>query len=148
MAIRRLVLASMISVGIAGAIASVRAECATLSLDKELNQSLAVFVGRAATQSVLADVTPVQTETTFEVERVWKGKPDADKRLRVRTCGGTVGDLSYSCGESFKFASGTRYVVFAGGDPLMTNTCYHTAWIEEAKETLQWLSNKESRRVQ
>jgi hypothetical protein len=140
----------MVSAGIAWAIASVRAECATLSLEKEFNQSLAVFVGRVAAQSVSADVTPVQTETTFEVERVWKGKPDADKRLRVRTCGGRVGDQSYLCGESFVFAAGTRYVVFADGDPLMTNTCYHTAsaWTDKAKETLRWLSTKESRRLQ
>lgn len=148
MTIRRLALAVMVSAGIAWAIASVRAECATLSLEKEFNQSLAVFVGRVAAQSVSADVTPVQTETTFEVERVWKGKPDADKRLRVRTCGGTVGDLSVKCGESFPFAPGTRYVVFADGDPLTTDTCHHTAWIEKATETIQWLDTKESRRLQ
>ena len=147
-AIRRLALALMVAVGIAGAIASVRAECATLSLDKEFNQSLAVFVGRAVAQSVLAEVKPWQTETTFEVERVWKGKPDADNRLRVRTCGGTVGDLSVKCGESFPFAPGTRYVVFADGDPLTTDTCHHTAWIEKAKEALSWLSTKESQRLQ
>ena len=137
----RLALAAMLSMGIASAIASVRAECATLSLDQEFRHSTAVFVGRAAAQSVLTEGGPWRTETTFDVERLWKGKPDADKRLRVRTCG--VG-----CPESARFVVGTQYAVFAEGDPLTTNTCHHTGWVEQAKKTIDWLRRKESRNLQ
>jgi hypothetical protein len=147
---RRLALASLVSLAIAAALASVRAECATPGIDEEFRLSGAVFLGRATDQSVLTDARPWYTETTFDVERLWKGKPDADKRLRVRTCGGVVGDRDMGCGESFRFVPGTQYVVFADGDPLATNTCHHTAaaWTEEAKKTLGWLSTKASRRLQ
>jgi len=81
MAIRRVALGVIVSVGIACAMTSLRAECATLSLDNEFKQSVAAFVGRAADRSVLPDAEYVQTETTFEIERVWKGKPDGDDPL-------------------------------------------------------------------
>jgi hypothetical protein len=147
---RRLALASLVSFAIAGAMASVRAECATPGIDEEFHLSSAVFLGLATDQSVLTDARPWYTETTFEVRRVWKGKPDADKRLRVRTCGGVVGDRDMGCGESVRFVPGTEYVVWADGDPLMTNTCHHTAaaWTDEAKKTLRWLGAKASRRLQ
>jgi len=147
---RRLALASLVSLAIAGAMASVRAECATPGIEEEFRLSGAVFLGRATDQSVLTDVTPWQTETTFDVERLWKGETDTDRRFRVRTCGGVVGDKALNCGESFRFVPGTQYVVFADGNPLATNTCHHTAaaWTDQAKTTLGWLSTKASRRLQ
>ena len=39
------------------------------------------------------------------------------------TCGGTVGEESVTCGETFHFVMGSRYVVFAEGQPLVTDTC-------------------------
>jgi hypothetical protein len=84
--------ASLVSLAIAGAMVSVRAECATPGIDEEFRLSGAVFLGRPTDQSVLTDAGPWYTETTFDVERLGKGKPDAAKRLRIRTCGGVVGD--------------------------------------------------------
>jgi hypothetical protein len=125
------------------------AECATLAIDDEFNRSTAVFVGRAITQSV--PMTPTlswsrATETTFEVEDVWKGKPE--KTIRIRTCGGTVGEESVTCGEGCHFVMGSRYVVFAEGQPLVTDTCHHTALAERAAETLQWLSKKPRKKAE
>jgi hypothetical protein len=80
------------------------------------------------------------TETTFEVETLWKGEPG--KTIRIRTCGWVVGDTAVTCGESFKFTVGSRYVVFADGGTLQTDTCHHTALVDRAAQTLQWLSRK------
>lgn len=124
------------------------AECPTLRIDDEFKRSTAVFVGRAIAQSVATTPTlawPRATETTFAVESVWKGEPDAT--IRVRVCGGTVGDEDMSCGEDFRFVVGSRYVVFADGRPLTTNICHHTALLERAAETLEWLSHKPQKRV-
>jgi uncharacterized protein DUF6174 len=119
------------------------AECPTLPLHEEFARSDAVFVGRAVSQPAVTTAIPSETETTFVVERVWKGKRDRDKRLRVRTCGGVVGDQTVTCGESFRFQLGSPYVVLAGGEPLTTDTCHHTALVDGAVETLRWLSTQE-----
>lgn len=126
------------------------AECATLTLPDEFARSASVFLGRVAAQSVVTVPKPwrVETETAFEVEQSWKGSIDNQKKVRVRTCGGIVGDESINCGEAFRFDVGSRYLVFADGQPLTTNTCHHTAKVEGAEPTLQWLSTKPSRKVQ
>ena len=128
------------------------AECATLSLDDQFKQSTAVFIGRAAAQSVVETGTSRVTDTTFEVERLWKG--DGRKAVTIRVCGGVLGDTDLSCGESVRFSVGSRYIVFAEGEPLQTNTCHHTAAIDdpnasdEAKATLRWLATKPPKQFQ
>jgi hypothetical protein len=117
--------------------------CAILSIDDEFKGSRAVFVGRAIAQSAATTPTlswPQATETTFEVEDVWKGGPE--KTIRIRTCGGTVGKQSVVCPEAFHFLVGSRYVVFAEGQQLVTDICHRTARVDRARETLQWLSKK------
>lgn len=74
---------------------------------------------------------------------MWKG--ESTKTVRVLTCGGTIGDQAFGCGESFEFTTGTRYLVFASGKPLTTNTCRHTSLAERASDTLHWLADKPSR---
>jgi hypothetical protein len=121
------------------------AECPTLRISDEFDRSTAVFVGRAVSQAIAS--TPAlswsrATETTFEIETLWKG--EMGRTLRVQTCGGAVGADDITCGEAFKFQVGARYVVFADGTPLTTNTCHHTGFVDEgvARQTLEWLSKK------
>lgn len=131
------------SSAIAGSVVPAAALCVTLSIDDEFKGSSAVFVGRVVAQSVVATPTlslPRATVTTFEVERAWKG--GAEKTVRIRTCGGTIGRESIICAEAFHFVVGSRYVVFAEGQPLLTDICHRTALVNDAKETLQWLSTK------
>jgi hypothetical protein len=128
---------------IAHSVMPANAECATLAIEDEFSRSTAVFVGRAIAQSVATTPTLSWSrvmETTFEVEDVWKGKPE--KTIRIRTCGGTVGEESITCGEAFHFVVDSRYVVFAEGEPLVTNTCHHTALVDRAEQTIQWLSKE------
>jgi hypothetical protein len=139
---RRLVVASIVILTSPG---QVRAECATLQIADEFDRSTAVFVGRAVSQAIAASPAwswPRATETTFEIETLWKG--ELRKTSRVQTCGGVVGAEGITCGEAFRFQVGARYVVFADGTPLTTNTCHHTAFVDETvgRETLQWLSKK------
>jgi predicted metal-binding protein len=123
-----------------------RAACAAISLNDDFEHSERVFLGLATDQSILS--TPPAsmeraTETTFEIERSWKGKPA--KTVRVVTCGGTVGNSSVWCGEAFNFKVGARYLVFAHGQPLQTSQCRHTsrAEVEGAKDTLRWLEENQ-----
>ena len=123
------------------------AECASPTLEGDFEVSDTVFLGRAVTQTVLA-APPIAwmgraTETTFLIERMWKGEPT--KTMRVLTCGGTIGNETITCGETFNFTVGLRYVVFADGRPPTTNTCRHTASVDRAGETLRWLADKPSR---
>lgn len=131
------------SIAIARSVTPTAATCAILSIDDEFKGSRAVFVGRAIAQSV-GTAAPASwsrvTETTFEVEDVWKG--GSGKIVRIRTCGGTVGKQSVVCPEAFHFIVGLRYVVFAEGQQLITDICHRTARVDRAKETLEWLSNK------
>jgi hypothetical protein len=124
------------------------AECATLALPNDFARSGAVFVGRAVDQSVVtgAESKRVETETTFDVDQSWKGTVETDKKIRVRTCGGTLGETSFTCGETFRFAVGSRYIVFAEGQPFTTDTCHHTATVDQGARTLHWLSTKPSRK--
>ena len=126
----------------------VHALCAAVTLDEDFKRSTAVFVGRAVAQRVMATPTqswPRTTETTLEVETLWKGAPE--KTVQIRTCGGIVGKEAITCGEGFRFVVGSRYVVFADGQPLTTDACHHTALGERAQQTLQWLSKKPRRKA-
>jgi hypothetical protein len=123
------------------------AACAALTLSEDFKRSTAVIVGRAVAQSVATTPTltwPRATETTFDVEQVWKGP--VDKSLQIRTCGGTVGREEMICNEAFLFVVGSRYVVFGEGQPLVTSACRHTELMSTAEETLTWLSSKPLKR--
>jgi hypothetical protein len=123
------------------------AACAALTLSEDFKRSTSVMVGRAVAQSLATTPTltwPRATETTFEVEQVWKGT--VDKSLQIRTCGGTVGREELICGEAFLFVVGSRYAVFAEGQPLVTSACHHTELVSNAEETLRWLSSKPLKR--
>jgi hypothetical protein len=140
--LRRLVVTSIVT--LASPIPA-RAECATLQIADEFDRSTAIFVGRAVSQAIALSPAwswPRATETTFEIETLWKG--EHRRTLRVQTCGGVVGGEAITCSEAFRFHVGAKYIVFADGTPLTTNTCHHTALVDEtvARETLQWLSKK------
>ena len=66
-----------------------RAMCfGPLTLEDQFAHSQTVFVGRAIAQQVVPiDSRPGTraTETTFQVEKLWKGQ--ANVTLRVQTCG-------------------------------------------------------------
>jgi hypothetical protein len=119
-----------------------------LTLEDQFARSQTVFVGRAIAQQVvptgLRSGTRV-TETTFMVEELWKGR--ANVTLRVQTCGWKDGSEALTCSEDVIFVVGSRYVVFAAGDPLQTSGCQPTALVDRAGETLQWLSGKPHKRA-
>jgi hypothetical protein len=124
------------------------AECPTPTVEQAFDTSRAVFVGRASSQRVVTGKSAAdwKTETTFDVEQSWKGS--AEKRhIQIQTCGGTVGDSSVTCGESFSFTIGERYLVFAAGQPLTTNTCEPTRRVSDAHDVLTWLSARTSKRL-
>jgi hypothetical protein len=133
----------IVSLAIAHWIAAARAECPLVTLEADFKESAVVFIGRAVAQSVgtMPGEPDVRaTETTFEVEGVWKGK--AEPTMRVWTCGGIVGDQAVVCSVGFTFLIGTKYVVFAEGQPLRTSACGHTAPEGRTGDALQWLSQK------
>jgi len=84
------------------------------------------------------------TETTFHVEELWKGRPTAT--LRILNCGWQDVDETATCSD-FQFVVGSRYVVFAAGDPLETNECLPTGLVDRAEATLQWLAGKPHKKV-
>lgn len=72
---------------------------------------------------------------------MWKGTPE--RTIGITTCGGVVDGVGLSCGETAKFALGSRYVVFAKGEPLTAaSICDGTDSVECAGRTLEWLSDK------
>lgn len=122
-----------------------RAMCpGPLTLEDQFARSQTVFVGRAIAQQIVPTGSRSgtrATETTFQVEEIWKGQSNA-KTLRVQTCGWNDGSEAMTCSEGFTFVVGSRYVVFAGGDPLETSQCQPTGLVDRARGTLQWLSGK------
>jgi len=100
-----------------------------------------LFLGRAIGQQIVPnDRGGQETETALEVEKIWKGDTGA-ATIYVRTCGWDdgSGNESVTCG-GFSFRVGSRYVVFASGNPLSTSECVPTTSVERAAEVLQWLS--------
>src|SRR5690349_11331451 len=110
-------------------IANVRvaAECPTPPIEQAFDTSDAVCVGRAASQRVLRtnSIAGLETEITFDVEQLWKGSPE-NGQVQIHACGGAIDGTAVTCGESFRFTVGERYVVFAAGRPLTTNVCQPT----------------------
>jgi len=126
-------------------IGDIRAECAgPLILEDSFAYNGTVFVGRAIAQEIVSRTGARDgtwaTETTFEVEELWKGQTNTT--LRVQNCGWHDGNEAMTCSEDFTFVVGFRYVVFAAGDPLQTNSCGPTALVDRAAKTLQWLFDK------
>ena len=116
-----------------------------MTLDDQFASSQAVFVGRALAQQIVLSNSGFRgraAETTFEVQELWKGQADA-KTLRVLTCGWIDGRETVTCGGGVTFVVGSRYVVFATGDPLWSTECQQaTSLMDRAKDTLQWLVSK------
>ena len=140
MRLRHLIFILVASYAIAHSVIPAHAECTALTLDQEFKRS-AIFVGRAIAQSpVTTAANLTATETTFEVESLWKGQTKTTPR--IRTCGGIAGDKEFACAEGFRFLVGSRYLVFADGAPLETSACSRTELVSQAVRTLQWLSHK------
>jgi uncharacterized phage protein gp47/JayE len=104
------------------------------TLADEYRRSSAVFVGRIVSLEISTMVVEGHAVenmvATFEVERRWKG-PSA-RRLRVQTCGTQM--LVCTCGVDFQL--GQRYVVFAEGKLLQTNSCNRTTVADAAGDGL------------
>ena len=136
----RLSLLTLLSVSMFAA--RLDAECPTRPLEEVFAGSTVVFVGRALDRKPGPEIRNiVTTVTTFEIEDLWKGKPQ--KTIAVTAFGGVLpngADLGVE--DSPTFQPGSRYVVFAAGTPLMPQGCHQTIGVEHAAPTLEWLSNK------
>lgn len=82
--------------------------------------------------------TDVETVTTFEVERTWKGP--SQRSIKVTACGG--GDVV--CTVSIEFIPGRDYLVFASGNRFLTSMS-NAFDANKSDELLQWLRQKPSR---
>lgn len=121
---------------------SAQATCPIMSKEELFAYSRAVFVGHAVSQRIVTRASPGVTETTFEVEESWKGAAGS-KTLVVQTCG-FIDDVSaITCGAGYRFVVGSRYLVFASGDPLTASTeCDgHITLLEKAEALLKGLSD-------
>jgi hypothetical protein len=152
--IRRFVAALIATVSFSGV--PVAADCPILPLENLFAQSSAVFVGRAVSQRVVADDSGhahngLISETTLEVEEIWKGQAGQSGTLPVRVCGyyDPATGNTVTCGTGNRFVVGSRYVVFAYGDPLRASPeCdQHFGTVENMKDILQWLADKPSTRL-
>ena len=115
-----------------------------LSLAKSLTESTAVFIGRAISQR-LVKLQGAYTDTTFEVEEIWKGPQNA-QTLVVRTCGyrdPRTGQKQICGGGVYFFEIGSRYVVFVRGEPPRVH-CDPVELIDGAlaPHVLAWLSGQ------
>jgi hypothetical protein len=144
MARQRLMFMVVVVSWIGVSVVPTRADCPFVTLEDQFARSQAVFIGRAIAQQIVpinARSGTRATETTFAIEQLWKGRVNP-KTLRVRTCSWNDGNNAVTCGESLTIVVGSRYIVFAIGDPLETSQCQPTALAERAEKTLQWLSGK------
>jgi hypothetical protein len=133
-------------VTVALSIVPMRATCPGFTLDDQYAQNSAVFVGRVIAQRVVG-IAPDrrETETTFELETLWKGEEHST--LQVRTCGWRDGNEAVTCSEGITFVVGSRYVVFANGAPLRTSGCRPTSPVDQAALTLRWLSEETHKKI-
>ena len=134
--------------------AAARAECAIPSVERDFTKGDVVFIGRAVNQEVAGSPRHPpprnrSTETTFEIEQIWKGKPDAP--IRVQTCGWNEGGRILNCSDpGFRFVVGERYLVFAFGNPSNTwetDGCTATSRVDRAEDFLKWLADKPSTKL-
>src|SRR6266487_4515852 len=102
MRLRNLTFILLESFAIAHSVIPAHAACAAVTLDQEFKRSTAIFVGRAIAQSPVTTAANLPaTDTTFEIDSLWKGA--SRTTLRIRTCGGIAGDQEVICGEGFRF---------------------------------------------
>jgi hypothetical protein len=119
----------------------VRADCPIVNFDTEFANAAAIFEGRAIKQEVVTTTRGGRvTETTLDVEQLWKGL--SDRTVRVQTCSWALPNAGLVCSEDFHFTVGETYLVFASGQPLETSGCRPTERVDRADKQLQWLSNK------
>ena len=114
-----------------------------VTFEQQFARSQAVFVGRAIAQQIVPNATGYRnrvTETTFEVEELWKGQANT-KTLRVQSRPWNDGNEAVST-EGPTFVIGSRYVVFASGEPLWATGCDPAELVDRAKDILMWLSGK------
>jgi hypothetical protein len=114
------------------------------SLAVHFARSDAVFTGRAVSQRIVTPATAGSkfTETTFEVEELWKGRPAA-KTLTVLSCGYfdvRTQQHTLCGGGSDRFLIGSPYVLFVRGNPLEVD-CEPVEPITSASHVLAWLSS-------
>jgi hypothetical protein len=115
-----------------------------VTLEEQFARSQAVFVGRAIAQRIVPITSrdgERATETTFEVEELWKGEAKS-KTLRVLICTWNDGFRAVTCEGPLIFTIGARYVVFASGDPLWATGCDPADLVYRAQETMHFLSGK------
>jgi hypothetical protein len=109
---------------------AVSASCIVgLSNEEHLARATVVFLGR-----VVGERLDAEAETTFEVERTWKGV--VEKQVQVVSCSprGTL-----ICSNTVDFGVGERYLVFASGTPLRTSECTLTRPAAMARDLITWL---------
>ena len=116
-----------------------------LSLEKSFNRSTAVFMGRAIGQRIHKAGETAFTNTTFQVEDIWKGPREA-RTLVVRTCGyrdPRTGREQLCGGGVYFFGVGSRYVLFVSGEPLRVD-CDPVELIDSkvVQPVLRWLSGQ------
>ena len=126
------------------------AQCPRTTFDQAFASSTVVFSGRATAQEIVpaahqpsplppGSTTMRETETTFQVDNIWKG--ELATTLRVRTCGWNDGVEAVSCSETKPFHVGERYIVFASGTPLTANSCVPP----DSQEMSKFLASKPKR---
>ena len=75
---------------------------------------------------------------------MWKGSQA--RTSSIRTCGEVVrrdlGVMFVCEPDNITFQVGTRYLIFARGEPLETNACLPTGVIERSQAALRWLADK------
>jgi hypothetical protein len=108
-------------------------------LEADYREAEAVFAGRIVALQVAAakagDNTDEHMVATVVVERRWKGPKT--REIQVRTCG--TQEMLCTCSTDFEL--GGRFVIFATGKPLSTNSCQRTRRYQRipGDATLQWV---------
>ena len=116
------------------------ASCSEFRVEEAFVTSSAVFLGRVLRNEVVRSgpgSTDVDTFTTFEVERTWRGP--RHRSIKVASCGG--GDVV--CTVGIDFIPGRDYLVFASGNRLLTSSC-GAFEPERAEKPLKWLRRRPS----
>jgi hypothetical protein len=108
-------------------------------LEADYREAAAVFAGRVVALHVVAAKSGgnsgEQMVATLVVERRWKG-PNT-REIQVRTCG--TQEMLCTCGTDFEL--GGRFVIFAAGKPLSTDSCQRTRRYQRipGDTKLQWV---------
>ena len=108
--------------------------CGPRTLDEEIKQSAAIFIGKVVRLEVTEVVDGIShVKVTIDVQRTFKGKPG-------RTVVMTTSDGCCYCAPWFEIAR--TYLIYAfeeDDDSLGTSTCSRTKLVAEAAEELKVL---------